>query len=79
MRFVSVKTTIQQAQRMVLKVCETLIDQSTQLVNSLPGYAGECAVIAAKGRSQITPLLEVIAAGTIIPPDTKDMLALLGR
>jgi transposase len=79
MRFVPVKTAPQQAQGMVLKVRETLINQRTQLVNALRGHAAEFGVIAAKGISQIRPLLEAIDAATTIPPDAKDMLALLGQ
>src|SRR5271166_5780136 len=79
MRFVPVKTTTQQAQGMVLKVRETLLNQRTQLVNALRGHAAEFGVIAAKGISQITPLLEAIEAETAIPSDAKDMLALLGQ
>jgi transposase len=79
MRFVPVKTATQQAQGMVLKVRETLVKQRTQLVNALRGHAAEFGIIAAKGVSQITPLLEAIEAGTAMPPDAKDMLALLGQ
>jgi transposase len=79
MRFVPVKTTTQQAQGMVLKVRETLVHQRTQLVNALRGHAAEFGIIAAKGISQITPLLEAIEAETVIPSDAKDMLGLLGQ
>ena len=79
MRFVPVKTATQQAQGTVLKVRETLVNQRTQLVNALRGHAAEFGVIAAKGISQITPLLEAIDAEPTIPSDAKDMLALLGQ
>ena len=79
MRFVPVKSADQQAQGMVLKVRETLIHQRTQLVNALRGHAAEFGVIAAKGISQITSLLEAIEAATAIPPEARDMLALLGE
>jgi transposase len=79
MRFVPVKTATQQAQGMVLKVRETLVNQRTQLVNTLRGHAAEFGIIAAKGISQVTPLLEAIEAATAIPSDAKDMLALLGQ
>lgn len=79
MRFVPVKTATQQAQGMVLKVRETLVKQRTQLVNALRGHAAEFGIVAAKGVSQITPLLEAIEVATAIPPDAKDMLALLGQ
>ncbi len=58
MRFVPVKSAEQQAQAMVLKVRETLIDQHTQLANSLRGHAAEFGVIAGKGIKRIPPLLE---------------------
>jgi transposase len=79
MRFVPVKTTTQQAQGMVLKVRETLINQRTQLVNALRGHAAEFGIIAAKGISQITPLLEAIEAATTIPSEAREMLVLLGQ
>ena len=79
MRFVPVKTATQQAQGMVLKVRETLVKQRTQLVNALRGHAAEFGIVGAKGVSQITPLLEAIEVATAIPPDAKDMLALLGQ
>ncbi len=79
MRFVPVKTAMQQAQGMVLKVRETLVHQRTQLANALRGHAAEFGIIAAKGISQITPLLEAIEAETAIPSEAKDMLALLGQ
>jgi hypothetical protein len=79
MRFVPVKTTTQQAQRMVLKVRETLISQRTQLVNALRGHAAEFGIIAAKGISQLTPLLEALEAATTIPSEAREMLTLLGQ
>jgi transposase len=79
MRFVPVKSITQQAQGLVLKVRETFIDQRTRLVNALRGHAAEFGVIAAKGISQITALLEMIEAEASIPPEAKEMLALLGE
>jgi transposase len=79
MRFVPVKSADQQAQGMVLKVRETLVHQRTQLVNALRGHAAEFGVIAAKGISQIKPLLETIEATATIPPEARAMLALLGE
>jgi transposase len=79
MRFVPVKTATQQAQGMILKVRETLVNQRTQLVNALRGHAAEFGIIAAKGISQITPLLEAIEVATAIPSEATEMLALLGQ
>src|SRR5215213_3496294 len=68
MRFVLAKTAEQQADRLVLKVRETLL-----------GQAAEFGVIAARGTSQMAPLLAAIAAEAGIPAGAKAMLALLGE
>ena len=79
MHFVSVKSVTQQAQGMVLKVRETLVGQRTQMTNTLRGHAAEFGVIAGKGLRQIGPLLTAIEQETTIPPEARDMAALLGR
>ena len=79
MHFVPVKSVTQQAQGMVLKVRETLVCQRTLLVNTLRGHAAEFGVIAAKGLRQVGPLLTAIEQDTALPPEAKDMAALLGR
>jgi len=79
MHFVPVKSVAQQAQGMVLKVRETLVRQRTLLVNTLRGHAAEFGVIAAKGLRQVGPLLIAIEQETALPPEAKDMAALLGR
>ena len=79
MHFVPVKSVAQQAQGMVLKVRETLVRQRTLLVNTLRGHAAEFGVIAAKGLRQVGPLLTAIEQDTALPPEAKDMAALLGR
>jgi len=45
----------------------------------LRGHAAEFGVIAAKGMSKIEPLLIAIEHEIAIPPEAKDMAALLGR
>jgi transposase len=79
MHFVPVKSAVQQAQGMVLKVRETLVGQRTLLVNTLRGHAAEFGLIAVKGIRQIGPLLAAIEQETAIPPEAKDMATLLGR
>jgi transposase len=79
MRFVPVKSAEKQAQGMVLKVRETLIDQRTGLVNTLRGHAAEFGIIAAKGISNIALLLKKIEAETAIPSEAREMMALLGE
>ena len=79
MHFVPMKSVSQQAQGMVLKVRETLVGQRTLLVNTLRGHAAEFGVIAGKGLAQVGPLLTALEQQTTIPPEARDMAALLGR
>jgi transposase len=79
MRFVLAKSEEQQADGLVLKVRETLLGQRTRLINTLRGHAAEFGVIAAKGTSQVAPLLATIEAEQSIPASAKAMLALLGE
>jgi transposase len=79
MRFVPVKSAEQQAQAMVLKVRETLVDQRTALVNTLRGHAGEFGVIAAQGLGNVALLLKAVAADTAIPSEARETMALLGE
>lgn len=79
MRFVLAKSEAQQADGLVLKVRETLLGQRTRLINTLRGHAAEFGIIAAKGTSQVAPLLAAIEAEESIPATAKAMLALLGE
>jgi transposase len=79
MRFVLAKSETQQADGLVLKLRETLLGQRTRLINTLRGHAAEFGVIAAKGASQVAPLLAAIAAEESIPASAKEMFALLGE
>ena len=79
MHFVPVKSVMQQAQGMVLKVRESPVGQRTLLVNTLRGHAAEFGVIAGKGLSKIGALLAAIEQEIAIPSEAKDMAALLGQ
>ena len=79
MHFVPVKSVTQQAQGMVLKVRETLIGQRTALINTVRGHAAEFGIIAGKGAGKIVPLLSAIEQEAAIPPEAKEMFALLGQ
>ena len=79
MHFVPVKSAGQQAQGMVLKVRETLVNQRTALVNAPRGHAAEFGVIAGKGISNIASLLKKIEAETGIPSEAQETMALLGE
>jgi transposase len=79
MHFVPVKSAGQQAQAMLLKVRETLVEQRTVLVNTLRGHATEFGIVAGKGVSNVAALLEKIATETAIPTEAREMMALLGE
>jgi len=77
MHFVPVKSVEQQAQGMVLKVRQTLVDQRTQLCNTVRGHAGEFGAVIGKGRGQISALLTAVEQDTTIPPQAKEMFVVL--
>ena len=79
MHFVPVKSVTQQAQGMVLKVRESLIGQRTALINTVRGHAAEFGLVAGKGAGKIVPLLSAIEQEGAIPPEAKEMFALLGQ
>jgi len=79
MHFVPVKSLTQQAQGMVLKVRETLIGQRTGLGNMIRGHAAEFGIVTGKGIGAIAPLLSAIEQEAVIPPEAKEMFALLGQ
>jgi transposase len=79
MHFVPVKSVTQQAQGMVLKVRETLIGQRTALGNTVRGHAAEFGIVTGKGTSTIAPLLSAIEQAVVVPPEAKEIFALLGQ
>jgi transposase len=78
MHVVPIKSQQQQADALVLKTRDMLIDQRTQLINALRGHAAEFGVVAAKGPAKVAALREAIAADPEIPDIGKEMLAQLG-
>src|SRR5215207_2467446 len=62
MRTVPLKTTEEQAATIIVKHREMLVAQRTQAINALRGHAAEFGIIAAKGYTNITALLKVLAA-----------------
>ena len=79
MHFVPAKPVTQQAQGMVLKVRETLIDQRVGLINTVRGHAAEFGVIAGKGAAKVGALLSAIEQEASIPPEAREMFVLLGK
>jgi transposase len=79
MRFVPVKTAVQQAGIMILKTRDLLVRQRTQLINAMRGHAGEFGVIAAKGTAKVEVLLDRVAGDETLPVEAREMIALLGE
>ena len=76
MRFVPVKTADQQAALMLVGMRDRLIGYRTQLANIIRGFAMEFGIVAAKGMSQIEPLLERIAADPTLPEMARELFAM---
>jgi transposase len=78
MRFVPVKSAVQQAGTMILKTRELLVRQRTQLINAMRGHAAEFGLIAAKGTAKAAALLDRVAGDETLPVEAREMIALLG-
>jgi transposase len=78
MPVVPVKSAQTQADAMDLSARDLLVRQRTQLVNAVRGHAAEFGIIAAKGITQVEPLLDKIAEADM-PQAAKETLAQLGR
>lgn len=61
MRFVSVKSSDQQAVLMLHRARDLLVRQRTMLVNALRGHLGEFGIVAANGIQNVSKLLCVVA------------------
>lgn len=79
MHFVPVKSVVQQAQAMVLKVRETLIGQRVALINTLRGHAAEFGIVVGKGAGKIALLLSAIEQEAAVPQEAREMFVLLGQ
>jgi transposase len=60
MRFVPVKTAVQQSRSMVFKTRDLLVRQRNQLINALRGHLMEYGIIAPPGRNFVKKLAEQI-------------------
>jgi transposase len=75
MRFVPVKSAEQQAALMLVGVRERLIRNRTQLVNAIRGYATEFGLTAARGITNLRPLLDRIQADESLPDLARTLFA----
>ena len=77
---VPVKSAVQQARAMLLKVREALVATRTARINELRGHAQEFGLVAAKGRRGLRDLRAELAeaAEAEVPAEAKEAFALLG-
>ncbi len=61
MRFVAVKSEEQQAAAMIVRTCDLLVRQRTQLINALRRHLGEFGLIVPQGASQAGQLVAMVA------------------
>jgi transposase len=78
MSSVPVKTTDQQAEAIVLRHREMLVNQHTQAINALRGHATEFGVVVAKGTTNVAALLSILAADSAIPAAAQAMFEQMG-
>jgi transposase len=79
MRFVSVKTTEQQAVLSQHRVRDLLVRQCTMLINALRGHLGEFGIIGPVGRHRIAELEKALVAAddAAVPPLARGVLLTL--
>ena len=61
MRFVAIKTEVQQAAAGIHKVREMLVKQRTMLINALRGLMAEFGIVVAEGRHHVGELVAILA------------------
>jgi transposase len=76
MSFVPIKSAQQQADGMVLKVRDALVNQRTALINAVRGHAAEFGLVVAKGTKHVDSLLSAIEQVADVPPVAKEMFEL---
>lgn len=75
MRFVPVKSAVQQAALMLVSMRERLIRNRTQLANTIRGFATEFGFSAAKGMAHLVPLLDHIREDEALPALAQELFA----
>lgn len=78
MASVPLKSAQRQAELIILRHRQMLVDQRTQAINALRGHATEFGVIAAKGAANVQPLLDRLAEEAAIPAAARAMFAHMG-
>ena len=79
MRFVPIKSPVQQSVLMVHRTRQTFVHQRTTLINAIRAHLAEFGIVAGVGRIGVDALLKIIAGGTdeCIPPAARECLMAL--
>jgi transposase len=80
MRFVSIKTEVQQATLAVHRTRDLLIGQRTQLINALRAHLAELGLVAELGRDGLAKLVQIVSDGenvASLPPAMRHALQVL--
>jgi transposase len=77
MRFVPIKTEVQQAVLVMHRARDLLVRQRTQLINAFRAHAAEFGVIGAQGRWNVTRLLATIREGQAVPEPARTIVEML--
>ncbi len=79
MRFVPVKTPVQQSVLMLHRTRQLFVHQRTTLINAIRAHMAEFGIIAGVGRNGVEALLKIVAAGSDerIPPAARECLMAL--
>jgi transposase len=77
MRFVPVKSDSQQAVLVLHRARDLLVRQRTQLVNACRGHLAEFGLVGARGRWNVTSLLEAMRQDPAVPELVRQVLELL--
>jgi transposase len=74
MRFVAVKTEVQQARAMLFRTRQMFVGQRTQMINALRGHLAEHGLVSATGTAQLKRLADAIEdSGTALPADVREL------
>lgn len=74
MRFVAVKSEIQQSQSMLFRTRDLMVGQRTQMINALRGHLAEYGVIAPQGAVQVHRLAQAVDdPGSELPGTVRDL------
>lgn len=79
MRFVGIKSEVQQASALVFRTRDLLVRQRTQLINAIRGHLAEYGWVAPKGPSHVAVLSDLLEGemGSSLPPAALPMFRMM--